>query len=303
MKKTKKIYSGFDRLPKGQAGEKLTRGCLVIEGGAFRGIYNQGVLDTLMQQDLNFDTVIGVSAGALAGMNYVSGQIGRSVRANLAFRFYSDFIGLKAMRKSRSLIRLDFLLHDYNKVQPFNARRFGRKAQRFIAVATNCQTGETMYFEKGKCRNIFNAAKASASMPYISPMVDVDGIPCLDGGCSCKIPYEWALEQGFDNIVVVRTRERGYRKKNGKQRHPAEHLYRHHKAFARKLDQSDWEYNRECEELERLEREGRIFMIAPSEKVTVGRLEKDLEKLGALYRLGCEDTKKQLPALKAYLKR
>ena len=195
---------------------------------------------------------------------------------------------------------MDFLFNDYNAIEPFDEKTFFSPQRRFVAVATDCTTGKTAYFEKGKCRDIFSAIKASASMPYISPMVYVDGRPCLDGGCSCRIPYRWALHEGYEKIVVVRTREPEYRKKVSKRRHRSQ-IYHRYPEFARRLANSSRAYNHQCEEILKLEEQGRIFVIAPSQKVTVGRLERDMNKLGDLYWLGYKDTMSRLDSLRSYL--
>ena len=297
---TIQTYSEISKIPSGHAVNTITPGCIVLEGGAFRGLYSQGVLDALMKNDLNFECTIGTSAGALAGFNYTAGQVGRSARANLTYRHYPDYVGRGALAHAHSPIRLDFLFREYNEIEPFDHESFFSPARRFVAVATDCTTGRPAYFEKGICRDIFGAIKASASMPYISPMVDVDGTPCLDGGCSCKIPYRWALDQGFDKVVVVRTREPEYRKQLPKRRH---RLYAYHRypAFAASLANSNRDYNRQCDEIQKLGGEGRIFVIAPSQKVTVGRLEGDMAKLGDLYWKGYNDTVYVLDALRRYL--
>lgn len=294
------VYPYLDRIPKGDASETVTPGCLVLEGGAFRGLYTQGVLDAFMQNDLNFECTIGTSAGALAGMNYVSGQIGRSARANLSSRHNSDFIGVRSLRKAHSVIRLDYLLKDYNAIEKFKVRRFFNENRRFVAVATNCNTGEAMYFDRDECGNIFDAIKASASMPYVSPMVNVDGIPCLDGGSACKIAYQWAIDQKYEKIVVIKTREFGFRKEVSDST-MAQKVYRNHQKFAQAQDSSTANYNRQCDEIDELFKEGRIFVIAPSEHVTVSRVEGDMEKLGHLYWLGYRDALAQMEALKEYL--
>jgi predicted patatin/cPLA2 family phospholipase len=295
-----KIYSGLDKIPTGQAGGEIQSGCLVIEGGAFRGLYNQGVLDAFMQNDINLHTVIGVSAGALAGMNYVSGQIGRSARANLKYRHDSRYIGRKAIRKSHSIIDLDFLLKVYNEYEPLNLERFLSKDRHYVAVATNCSNGGTQYYDTENCADIFAAIKASASMPYVSPMVDVDGTPCLDGGCSCKIAYEWALEHDFEKIIIIKTRERGFRKP-AKESGEAYKFYRKYPEFAEKLAHSNIEYDRECDAVDELEKTKRAYVIAPSEPVTVGRLEGDPEKMGDLYWLGYRDAITHMDEIRAYL--
>ena len=239
---TIKTYKELSKIPYGHADKSITPGCIVVEGGAFRGLYNQGVLDALMENNLNFACTIGTSAGALAGFNYAAGQIGRSARANLTYRHYTDYVGRGALAHAHSPIRMDFLFNDYNAIEPFDEKTFFSPERRFVAVATDCTTGKTAYFEKGKCRDIFSAIKASASMPYISPMVYVDGRPCLDGGCSCRIPYRWALHEGYEKIVVVRTREPEYRKKVSKRKHRFQ-AYHRYPEFARRLANSSRAYN------------------------------------------------------------
>ena len=300
-KHTIQTYTDISKIPNGHAGPDITPGCIVLEGGAFRGLYSQGVLDALMKNNINFACTIGTSAGALAGFNYTAGLIGRSARANLTYRHFPDYVGRGALHKAHSPIRLDFLFNEYNAIEPFDEQAFFSPSRRFVAVATDCSTGKPAYFEKGKCQDIFGAIKASASMPYISPFVDVDGKPCLDGGCSCKIPYQWALDQGFEKIVVVRTREPEYRKTISKRKHRL-HAYRRYPAFARSLANSNRDYNRQCDEIQRLGEEGKIFVIAPSEKVTVGRLEGDMDKLGSLYWLGYCDTLNLLDSLQRYIR-
>ena len=295
-----RVYSNLKYIPTGMATSDITKGCLVLEGGAFRGVYSQGVMDFFMQKGVNLECVIGVSAGAMGGVGYVSGQIGRSARINLSQRHNPSFIGAKALLKSKSIINLDFALIDYNRYDPLNEKRFYAANRRFVAVATNCLTGEPVYFEKDNCSDMMQAIKASASMPYISPMVWVDGIPCLDGGCSDKIPYQWALDQNYGKVVVIRTREREYRKPISSN-HIAEKFYRKYPEFAERLQESDAAYNRQCEELLNLESAGRIFTIAPSEKVTVSRLEKDMEKLGSLYWMGYYDAHNLYTELAEYL--
>ena len=261
-------YSKIEEIPSGNASEALIDGCLVLEGGAFRGLYTQGVLDAMMQNDLNFSCVIGVSAGALGGLNYVAGQIGRSARINLSYRHDSRYVGVKALIHSHSILDVGFL--------------------------PTC-------FEKGRCGDYLMAGvRASATMPYISPMLRIKGRPYLDGGCSCAIPYRWALKQGYKKIVVIRTRDVSFHKEEKKVA-PAMRIYRHYPALALKLVQSDRRYNRQCEEIELLHKRGRLLRLAPSKPVNVGRVEPDLEKLGELYWLGYNDCLANLDRIRNYL--
>ena len=295
-----RVYSKLNMIPEGKASEKLVDGCLVLEGGAFRGLYTQGFLDAMMQNDLNLSCVIGVSAGALAGMNYVAGQIGRSARTNLTFRHDQRYVGRRALVHSHSFLDVSFLTEDRGILEPLDKERFYRPEQRFIAVATNCLTGEPAYFEKGKCSNILEAVRASATMPYISPMVMIDEVPYLDGACSCKIPYQWAIDQEYSKIVVIKTRETSYRK-TVKESKIALRYYRKYPELAHRLTTSDADYNAQCDEVEKLHSEGRIYRCAPSQPVTVRRVEKDMEKLGELYFLGYQDCLENIEGLKGYL--
>lgn len=296
----KRVYSGIAELPKGKAPDTIVEGCAVLEGGAFRGVYGEGVLDAMMEQGLNLSCTIGVSAGALNGLNYVAGNIGRAARTNLRFRHDQRYVGLTALRHNHGLIGFDFAFHELNRYEPLDIERFRDPQRRFIAVATDCRTGKPLYFEKGRCEDIFKAMQASASMPYFSQMVEVEGRECLDGGCSCCIPYEWALDEGYEKIVVVRTRPADYRAPHTPSG-VARKLYRDYPNLVDNLRASDKEYNCECDELEKLQAAGRIFMICPSEPVAIGRIEKDMEKLGNLYYLGYNDAMNCMGELKAYL--
>ncbi|MBR0481179.1 MAG: patatin family protein [Firmicutes bacterium] len=301
IKKTVNKYRDLYKIPIGRASELLTEGCLCLEGGAFRGLYTQGVLDVFMENDVNLSCVLGVSAGALSGMNYVSGQIGRSARTCLAYRNDSRYIGPKALLRSRSFLDVSFLLEDRGILaEKFDEEKFFKTKQRFIAVATNCETGSTTYFEKGRCSDIYAAARASASMPFITPEVEIGGYHYLDGGCSCKIPYQWALNQGYRKIVLVRTRDLSYRKPD-KESSSVFRVYGKYERFAKQYSHINKEYNRQCEETLKLAEKGRIFIIAPSKPVTISRIEKDIDKLADLYWLGVSDALEQLDSMKNYL--
>ncbi len=298
-----KVYSGIDNVPIGTASDNIIDGCMVLEGGGFRGVYTSGVLDFLMENGINMQATVGVSAGALIGANYVSGQIGRAARINLRYRHDSDYIGIGAIKRNDGIVGFDFMYSELDKIESLDKERFKDPSRRFVAVATNCLTGKEEYFDKEDCSDIFQAVRASASLPFVSKMVDIDGKPYLDGGCACKIPYKWALEQGYEKIIVVKTRDDSYRKPESK--HQVETVcdvtYRNYPEFAHSLATSDERYNRECDEVEELRKEGRIFVISPSQPVTVGRMETDMEKLGEFYLLGYEDAKRSFEELKEYL--
>ena len=277
----------------------MIKGCLVLEGGAFRGVYEEGIIDFLMENDMYFECVIGVSAGALNGVNYLSKQIGRSAKINIGHRHDKRYINeVKVLQKK--IVNLNFLFEEADEEYPFDYDTFASSKQRFIAVATNCKTGKAEYFEKGKC-DIFTAVKASASMPFISDMVDIDGDPYLDGGCADKIPYDKAIEEGYAKVVVLRTRDADYRKEIDYPKSIIETFYRDYPAFVDILAMTNKLYNEQCDRLEILNKLGIVYTIGPSEPLNVGRLEKDLEVLKDAYELGRKDAEASFEGLKAYL--
>ncbi len=303
MKKKVRVYSQLYNIPRGNAGDSLIPGCLVLEGGAFRGLYTSGVLDAFMQNDINLSSTIGISAGALNGFNYVSGDIGRSAYFNLRYRHDSRWVGMKAMQESHSVTGFHFMFNEGAEELPFNSERFYHSGRRFVAVATSLETGEPVYFDNHD-PHIRQAVTASASMPFVSAPVMIGGHPYLDGGCKIKIPIDWALAHRFKKIVVITTRDASYRRKPSLGRRTSQLLhsmYRHYPAFVESMENSYRTYNTICDHLDSLCEEGRIFRISPSKPVTVSRLEGDMEKLGTLYRLGYQDALDQMDALRRYL--
>ena len=297
-----KVFTGTGRLPCGIADADITDGCLVLEGGGFRGLYVAGVLDALMEVGLNFSCVVGVSAGALFGMNYLSGQIGRGARINLNYRHDDNYVGFKAIKEENGIIGLDYLFNELNKTEPFDSKRFFESEQRFVAVATNCITGETEYFEKNKCSDIFAAIKASSSLPYMSKIITIDNIPYLDGGCSCRIPFDWAIKEEYKKIIVVKTRHREYHKDNNRWSPYYPYLpYNAYPKLVSTLNNMEEKYKQDCERLEQLEKQNRLFVIAPSKELNTGALEGDLNELERIYFLGYNDLKNQLSSLKEYV--
>lgn len=277
---------------------------LVLEGGSLRCMFSAGVTDVMMNNGLPFDGVFGVSAGALTGVNFVSGQPGRTAKVNLDYVNDKRYLGIRSLLLHKSIFNFDFLFGEISKeLLPFDWDAFENSPCEFTAVATNCVTGRPMYCEKSSCSDIYAAVRASASMPLLAPMVTVEGAPCLDGGVSVSIPYQKALDEGYEKIVVVTTREHGFRKpsvKGAAARAYARH-YRKYPELVRALLNVPRRYNRELEQLEALELQGRLLVVRPQKPITISRTEKDREKLQALYDEGEAVGLERLAALKSYL--
>lgn len=282
----------------------MIKAALVLEGSALRGMYTSGVLDTFLKNNMEFECVAGVSAGALNAMSYISKQPGRSAKINLEYCDDPRYIGRKAFIKNKGIIGYDYLFGDIseNKI-PFDYKAFENTNQRFVIVTTNCEKAETEYLERGNCTELFKAAQASSSMPLASAMVEINNNHYLDGAVTTSIPVKWALEQGYEKVVVVLTRDKAYRKPmlSNKMKKLYKLAYHKYPKLIEKLNTMPERYNKLQEELIDLEKEGKIFIIRPEKEVTVSRLEKDKRKLENLYKEGIAEAEKKLDTLKEYL--
>lgn len=282
----------------------MIEGALVLEGGSLRSMFTSGVLDVMIGEGIELSYVNGVSAGSMCGMNYLTKQIGRTLAVNTEYLHDKRYISFRNMLKNRLIFNFEFLFGELStELIPFDFEAFENSPQRFEVVATRCKTGRPVFFEKGVCQDMNAAVQASCSMPVLSKMITVEGRKYLDGGISLPIAYERAIELGYEKVVVVLTRERGYRKK------PADRMTKlvYDRYFAplpelrAALDEVPERYNRMQEELERLEAEKRIFIIRPQYPVLVSRVEQDVKKLTDLYGEGKRIGEETLPRLKEYL--
>lgn len=279
---------------------------LLLEGGSLRGLYTAGALDTLMEREIYFPAVAGVSAGALNAVNYVAHQPGRSASINLRYRKDPRYFGPMAAFHGGSLFGLNFMLKDLSQSIPFDYDTFYHGGQRMVAVATCVQTGKPAYFEKGKTDfDFFESVRASASLPLVSVPVRLGKFSYLDGGCSCPIPLHWAQTEGFEKTVIITTRQKGFRKTPPSQRmiNLYDDFYGRNALFMATLLTQEVRYNALMEEIDALEEAGKIFVLRPADPVDISRFEKDTDKLLNLYNRGRREMREQLDALEAYLQK
>lgn len=279
---------------------------LLLEGGSLRGLYTAGALDTLMEREIYFPAVAGVSAGALNAVNYVAHQPGRSASINLRYRKDPRYFGPMAAFHGGSLFGLNFMLKDLSQSIPFDYDTFYHGSQRMVAVATCVQTGKPAYFEKGKTDfDFFESVRASASLPLVSVPVRLGKFSYLDGGCSCPIPLHWAQTEGFEKTVIITTRQKGFRKTPPSQRmiNLYDDFYGRNALFMATLLTQEVRYNALMEEIDTLEETGKIFVLRPADPVDISRFEKDTDKLLNLYNRGRREMREQLDALEEYLQK
>ena len=268
---------------------------LVLEGGGLRGVFTCGVLDCFMDHGVRFPFTVGVSAGACNGLSYMSGQRGRAKKSNIDLMDKHHYVGFKYLLTQGCIMDFKLLFEDFpEKIIPYDYDAYFSNSDRFVMVTTNCITGKAEYFEEKKSsERVMDIVRASSSLPFVSPITYVDGIPMLDGGIVDSIPVEYAMSQGYDKLVVILTRNKGYRKKES--RMPlAKITYRKYPNLRKALQERNATYNRTMDLIERLEDEGKITVIRPLKPVEVGRMEKDTSKLRALYQEGYDVAKRLL---------
>lgn len=262
---------------------------LVLEGGGLRGVFTCGVLDCFMDHGIRFPFTVGVSAGACNGLSYMSGQRGRARSSNIDLMEKHHYVGFKYLITQGCIMDYKLLFEDFpEKIIPYNYDAYFSNPDRFVMVTTNCLTGEAEYFEeKSSSERVMSIVRASSSLPFVSKITYVDGVPMLDGGIVDSIPVQYALDQGYEKLVVILTRNKGYRKKEGKMR-IAKAFYRKYPELQKALSVRNIRYNQTMDLIEKLEAEGRITVIRPIRPIEVGRIEKDITKLAALYQEGYE---------------
>ena len=276
---------------------------LVLEGGAMRGMYTAGVLDTFLDENIGFDCIVGVSAGALFGVNYLSRQRGRVIRYNKRFNGDKSYMGIIPLLKEGNIFSTKYAYEDVpRRLDPFDDDTYKGCNVPFYAVLTDVDSGLPEYVRIDSVFEQMDTLRASGSMPIVSRPVEIDGKRYLDGGISDSIPYKWLMSQGCDRLVVVLTRHIEYRKKPASSaivklcgvKYPkiAERMKRRHE-----------DYNSSAEHLKKLERDGKAFVIRPSEEIKISRLEKKPKKLQAVYELGIRDCEASLQALKSFCQR
>ena len=260
---------------------------LVLEGGGLRGVFTCGVLDCFMDHGITFPFTVGVSAGACNGLSYMSGQRGRAKSSNIDLMDKYHYVGLRYLLTQGCIMDFKLLFEDFpERIIPYDYDAYFSNPSRFVMVATNCLTGKAEYLEeKSSSKRVMSIVRASSSLPYVTKITYVDGIPMLDGGIADSIPVRYALDQGYEKLVVILTRNKGYRKKEGKVR-IAKAFYRKYPALQNALMERNIVYNRTMDLIESLEDQGKITVIRPIRPVDVGRMEKDTAKLSALYREG-----------------
>ena len=285
----------------------IKKATLVLEGGATRGIFTSGALDYLMERDLYFSDVIGVSAGSCNAVDYVSRQPGRTrdcmIPTDKEGKYY---YGIRDFVKEKSLMNMDLIFDKYPKeLLPFDFETYFNSEINCQIVTTNCLTGKAEYMtEDSDNDRLMKLCRASSSMPLLTPIVNIDNVPYLDGGLADSVPIRRAQQMENKKIVVILTKNQGYRKSvlSPTMQRVYKRAYKSYPNLIRTIFRRSFEYNKTMNYLDQLEKRGEIFILRPQVK-PVSRLERNKETLHAFYEHGYKYTERKFDDLMEYLEK
>lgn len=285
----------------------IKKATLVLEGGATRGIFTSGALDYLMERDLYFSDVIGVSAGSCNAVDYVSRQPGRTrdcmIPTDKEGKYY---YGIRDFVKEKSLMNMDLIFDKYPKeLLPFDFETYFNSEINCQIVTTNCLTGKAEYMtEDSDNDRLMKLCRASSSMPLLTPIVNIDNVPYLDGGLADSVPIRRAQQMENEKIVVILTKNQGYRKSvlSPTMQRVYKRAYKSYPNLIRTIFRRSFEYNKTMNYLDQLEKRGEIFILRPQVK-PVSRLERNKETLHAFYENGYKYTERKFDDLMEYLEK
>ena len=274
---------------------------LVLEGGAMRGMYTAGVIDAFLDHNVHVDGIVGVSAGACFGCNLFSKQRGRVLRYNTRFMGDPRNVSLRSLITTGDIINRQFAYYEIpNKYDIFDEETFEASGGAYYVTVTNVETGKPEYLRMHNLLREIEKIRASASMPFCSRIVEIDGKKYLDGGISDSIPVRAAMNMGYDKLIVVLTQPADYVKGPMNAR-LARAWYRKYPNLVDTMVNRHVSYNAQSEDVKRLEAAGKIFVIRPKAALDIDRLEKKPERLKAVYDIGLDDANAQMAALQVYL--
>ena len=277
---------------------------LVMEGGAMRGLFTAGVTDVLMKNGIRFDGAVGVSAGAAFGVNYKSGQIGRVLRYNTRFCGDKRYSGLGVLLKTGNVFSSEFCYGEVPlELDRFDFAAYKNNPMEFVVVCTDVTTGQAIYHRwDGYEDHGFDWIRASASMPLVSNMVEIDNHLYPDGGIADSIPAKFFIERGYGRCVVILTQPRGFVKQPNKALPLIRAGYRRYPALVKAVENRHIIYNETLQYIEAQERAGNLLVIRPKEALPVSRVEHDPARLRAAWGAGRRIAEARLEEIREFLK-
>lgn len=275
---------------------------LVLEGGTFRPIFSSGVMDALLDYNVHFPYVIGVSAGITDGVSYVSRQHGRNLDMLAQYRNDKRYVSLSNFVTDKSLFGLKFIFEEFpQKLFPFDWGTYHSSGTKVLVGVTNANTGETEYLDGKDLDDCSTMLKATCAQPFLFPEIRINDIPYYDGGIIDSIPAKKAMDDGAEKILIILTRPLGYQKKQSKKMEiAAMAMKRKYPALVKPLHDRYKVYNEQLKYCEELERQGRAMILRPSEEFQIASLESDVDKIKRLYKYGYDLAVENIDSIKNF---
>ncbi len=276
---------------------------LVLEGGGMRGLFTAGILDVLMENNVTFDGVVGVSAGATFGCNFISHQIGRTLRYNMSQRKNPKYMGIMSLIKTGDYVGGEYAYHVLpTKLDVFDFEAFEKNPTEFHVVTTNVRTGEAIYHRIDKVDYTgMEWIRASASMPIISRPVAIGDYEMLDGGIADSIPLRYFESEGFKRNIVILTQPKGFKKKLTKLMPVFKATMRKYPAIIEGMSKRHLMYNRELDYITQQQMAGKCLVICPSDTLPIGRTSLNAKKMQHVYDMGRKAGEDNLEAIKKFI--
>ena len=276
---------------------------LILEGGAMRGMFTSGVLDVFLENGIEFDGAIGVSAGATFGCNFKSKQIGRAIRYNKRFSHNWRYCSIRSLIFTGDLYGADFCYNKLpNELDIFDTETYRKNPMEFYCVASDCVTGEPVYKKLETCdANDLTWMRASASMPLASSVVEIDGYKLLDGGMTDSIPLKYFESIGYDHNVVILTQPRDFEKKPASLMGLMRLMLKKYPKLVDAMSRRHITYAEETSYIFSKADRGEVFVICPKQSLGISRTEKDPDELQCVYDEGRRTALELLPKLRTFL--
>ncbi|MDC3412750.1 patatin family protein [Aquibacillus sp. 3ASR75-11] len=276
---------------------------LILEGGGMRGAYTAGVLDFFLDNNITFPYVVGSSAGACVGSSYVAKQRERNYKIIVEYGDHPEYISFTRAIRKRELFGMDFLFDILpNSLVPFDYASFSESNTKFVVGTTDIYSGQSVYYHHFSSKEeLLRVIRASSSLPFLAPSIHYKGKNLMDGGIADPIAIQPSIEAGNKKHVVVLTRNEGYIKKRAKFNWVVKNAYKKHPGLKKAISKRHQLYNHTMTKLEAMEKVGEAFLIRPKEPLLVSRVEKNKQKLHALYEQGYFEAKQQKENIQAFL--
>ncbi len=278
---------------------------LIMEGGAMRGLFTAGVMDVFMENGIEFDGAIGVSAGAAFGCNFKSRQIGRVIRYNKRFCKDPRFCSFRSLIKTGDLFGAEFCYHTVpDSLDLFDTEAYLANPMEFYVVCTDVETGEAVYINSDEAGDdSLEYFRASASMPLVSKVVEINGRGLLDGGIADSVPIQFFESIGYDRNVLILTQPKGFIKKPSTAAKVMKLALKKYPKVIETMKNRHNEYNETLAYIEKKEKAGEVLVIRPESVLEIGRIEHNPDTLQKVYDLGRKAGEKQLEAVKKFIEK